>query len=188
MFRTGIRRALAALRADRREPIARIRRTAAAQILEQEDHFMIFVRGMTSVTAVRHLPIACNPLGPLRPGRAGFAGRVQNAGSQKFRDELQFVRGQALDETPGPGPIRTIGTRNQGRYQSVSHGRTPVGEEPYSFFTGSGRIMAKTGTGRKGRGRLRRALVCNPVAGYRRLCEYWWRVEPPPRPERSPVL
>jgi hypothetical protein len=43
-----------------------------------------------------------------------MAGRVENAGAQELRDELQFVRGQALDETAGLGLMRGIGARNQG--------------------------------------------------------------------------
>jgi hypothetical protein len=58
-----------------------------------------------------------------------LAGRIENTGAQEFGDELQFVTGQALHETAGPGFMRIIGTRNQSGYQSTSQGRTPVGEK-----------------------------------------------------------
>jgi hypothetical protein len=106
-------------------------RAAAAQILEQQNHLMFPVGGPSLAAAVGRLLVAGNALGPLCPGCARIAPQVENAGAQKLRDELQFVGGQALDETAGLGSMGTIGTRNQGGYQSTSHGRSPVGEESY---------------------------------------------------------
>jgi hypothetical protein len=94
---------------------------------------MFLVGGSTRAATTRRLLIACNPLRPLCPGIAGLAGRIENTGSQKLRDELQFVRGQAFHEAAGPGFMRTIGARNQSSHQSTSHGRSPVGYGSYSI-------------------------------------------------------
>jgi hypothetical protein len=93
---------------------------------------LLIGRSALKATGARFL-IARNSLGPLRSGRAGFAGRVENARAQKSGDELQFVGGQALHEAKGLGLARTIGTRNQSGYQATPHGESPEGDEPYLF-------------------------------------------------------
>jgi hypothetical protein len=102
--------------------------------------------------------VAGDAFRPLCPRGAGTAGRVENARAQERRDELQFIRRQALYETAGLGFTGTIGTRNQSGYQSTSQGRTPVGEKSYSFSE-SGRIMSETATWRKGIGWRRCAVL-----------------------------
>jgi len=91
--------------------------------------------------------VAGDAIGPLSPRRTGLARGIEDTGAQEFGDELQFVGGQSLHETPGLGFMRTIGTRNESGYQSTSQGRTPVCEKSYSISAG---IMSKTATVRKG--------------------------------------
>jgi len=104
------------------------------------------------------LLVVRDPFGPLCPRSPGSAGRIENTGAQEFRDKLQFVGGQALDETAGLGFMRTIGTRNESGYQSTSQGRTPVGEKSYSLSAG---IMSKTATLRKGLAEDANRSYCN---------------------------
>lgn len=129
---------------------------------------MFLIRG-TAADGCRLVP--CNPFGPLCTGSTGITGSIENAGAQKSGDELQFIRGKALYKTAGLGLMRTIGTRNQSGYQGTLHGRSPVGEEPYSFG-GSGRIMPKTDRGRKGMPPRSRSS-CNQFSLRPRLRSRW---------------
>jgi hypothetical protein len=105
---------------------------------------------------VQRLLVSCDPLGPLCTGSADFTRGIENAGAEKFSNELQFVSRQALYEAAGPRFMRTIGTRNQSGYQSASHGRSPVGEKSYSLSAG---IMSKIATPRKGHRTGERAVL-----------------------------
>ncbi len=97
-----------------------------------------------------------NAPGQLGTGTAGVLGHFQDAAPQKSGYELQFVRRQAEQETAGASLQRSINTRNQGSYQTASHGRSPVGEKPYQNlgwiwpYYGENRLRVQGGSKRLG--------------------------------------
>jgi hypothetical protein len=91
--------------------------SCAAEIFAEHNHFQFEIGG----DAWR--------LGPWDADAEVFA--FQNAGAKISGNELKFVGRQAKQETTSVQLLGPIGTRNKGGYQSVSHGRSPVGEEPY---------------------------------------------------------
>jgi hypothetical protein len=80
--------------------VARRRRTGAAQIFEQHDHFVLLI-GEARPRSAHTRALEAVELS----GEIGAVARepFQDAGSQEFGDELQLVGGEALQETAGLG-------------------------------------------------------------------------------------
>jgi hypothetical protein len=100
----------------------------AAQIFAQQDHLQFEIRRNPWRSRIGN---PAHPLGKFFPRAGTGSSALQYVPAQVSCDELKLVRGQTHQKASGEGFVRAIGTRNKGGYQTVSHGRSPVGEEPY---------------------------------------------------------
>ena len=71
-----------------------------AQVFQQQDHLVLLVGSARGAVCPRLLK-ARDSFGELRAIARAVHRRIQNAGAQKFGDELQFVGGQPGQEAPG---------------------------------------------------------------------------------------
>jgi hypothetical protein len=99
----------------------------AAEVFEQDDHFMFQVGARTACTSARYLELG-DPLSQFGARAAGLRAVLENGGSQKLGYEPHFVGGESRQEAAGTESARWIGARRQGRNQSTSQGGSPLGD------------------------------------------------------------
>jgi hypothetical protein len=105
--------------------------TAAAQILEQQDHLVIVQAGVLRPGLLE----SSEPLCQFGARATAAVRRFQDRGADELGDELQLVRGQAEQETTGFPSERVLSARSKRSHQILALGNhTNSGKqrsEPY---------------------------------------------------------
>ena len=115
--------------------------SGAAEEFEEEDHFVVLIgaggRGP-------HLLETGDFAGEFGAGTGGGAGSFEDTGAEVFGDELQLVGGESGHKAADSGAGSGFGTGHQRGDQVLTSGN-------HIQRSLTGRIIAKSHTGRKGR-------------------------------------